>query len=276
MCIRDSFWYDSANSNLQHVYYANSTYTLPLEGSAIAQTAWYGTQPKNNANQVGWYNYQGLSSWDTNHRTFRVIAQGGTSLNTGASSYSTIAPFQVFGGGDQQSTGLYPESAPLVSDAVSPDTSAALNWQVFVWDRETGEFRTSGVMPNATGGGTNFDGDSGVTGKVYRYGIGDGVGARTSADNLATDLNNLSSNSMVIIATNEDAANNRFGISGSLLAAMKRCGAANSVFGAGVDTGGTGNPGFKRDSAYILIGIPGQGEGSGAVSYTHLTLPTKA
>jgi len=282
------FWYDSANNDLQHVYYANSAYTLPLEGSPVAQTAWYGTRPKNNANQVGWYNYQGLSSWDLNHRTFRVISQGGASMAFGFKNYSTIAPFQIYAPSDppyQAVAALYPEGATSNNDAILPPNLFHL-WKVWVWDRIAGEFRTSpyesgrlvtdplaaGLMPHSNRV-LNFT--QGVIGSQFDYGIGADTywgNSRLNADGLATDLMALSSNSMVIIMTNVDAANNRFGVDGSLLDAMKYCGAANAVFGAGGDDGlnnpGLPGPGFDYQSAYILIGIPGQGEGSGVEFYS--------
>ncbi len=81
-------------------------------------------------------------------------------------------------------------------------------------------------------------------------------GGLSEANRMAADLNALSSNSLVVIWTNDEPQTNR--LLGNLPAAMKRCGASAPVFGS---------PEFSYRSAYVLIGIPGCKEGNGYESY---------
>lgn len=76
------------------------------------------------------------------------------------------------------------------------------------------------------------------------------------AGELAAALNALNGSYIVIVYSHEDAKTNR--LSNGLEAAMYRCGASRSVFGSA---------NFRSNSAYILIGIPGCGEGGGAEAY---------
>lgn len=79
-----------------------------------------------------------------------------------------------------------------------------------------------------------------------------------NATAMASLLNSLDSSKIVVIYTNDEPQTNR--LSGGLDEAMYRCGASRAVFG-------TSNDYFKFHSAYILIGIPGMGEGNGNEFY---------
>ena len=205
-----------------------------------------------------------------------MISQGGFNISNGADLLETLAPFQVQGAGSQNVDGLYPESATTRQDTLigrgpsGPSTDSSnpshSGYNVVIWDRILGQFRAgeagynSTIMTNSTN--EEFFG-SGVTGQAYSYSTTSGTSG------LATDLKGLGANSMVIIWTKVDGKVNRFGTGNDLLEAMKYCGAANAVFGAGgSDDAASGSPGFKHKSAYTLIGVPGQGEGSGVELYS--------
>lgn len=72
----------------------------------------------------------------------------------------------------------------------------------------------------------------------------------TVAGNLATDLNNTTTDYVVVVWTYDEPYNNRF--ANGLEAAMYRCGASRQIYGPDA---------FKSRGAYILIGIAGCGEG---------------
>lgn len=82
------------------------------------------------------------------------------------------------------------------------------------------------------------------------YGTGGAPAAMASA------LDALSSDKMVVVYSYDEPQTNR--LSAALLAAMKRCGASSAVYGS---------PQLKFRSAYILVGIPGCGEGGGFEAY---------
>lgn len=85
---------------------------------------------------------------------------------------------------------------------------------------------------------------------------GVGLAGGRTANDLAFYLNNLSSANVVVIFSHEEPMAHRF--DSGLAAAMYRCGASRAVYGS---------PNLKDGSAYILIGIPGCGEGAGAEGY---------
>lgn len=102
-----------------------------------------------------------------------------------------------------------------------------------------------------------FDRATGVAtfGRVYDvYGVG-AVGGFT-ASTLATDLNASGADSVVVVWTYDEPQLHR--LDSGLDAAMYRCGASAIVFGASS---------FRAKSAYILIGIPGCGQGNGFEAY---------
>ena len=74
--------------------------------------------------------------------------------------------------------------------------------------------------------------------------------------NMAAALNALSNDVVVVVFAHQSSKANR--LSSGLDQAMYRCGASRSVYGS---------PEFKTEGAYLLVGIPGQGEGSGAELY---------
>lgn len=86
------------------------------------------------------------------------------------------------------------------------------------------------------------------------YGTGS-VGGKTAAD-LANDLNALGPNVIAVVASADEPYAHRF--DSGMDAAMYRCGASRAIFGSSQ---------FKVRSAYVLIGIPGCGEGNGAEAY---------
>lgn len=86
-----------------------------------------------------------------------------------------------------------------------------------------------------------------------------GNGALTSGRNAATlaaDLNASDNTTIVVVWTYDEPQGNR--LTSGLDAAMYRCGASSSVFGS---------PNFKSRGAYILVGIPGCGQGGGVEMY---------
>jgi hypothetical protein len=80
---------------------------------------------------------------------------------------------------------------------------------------------------------------------------------------MASLLNGLASDVIVVVISYDEPAQNR--LLGGLDVAMYRCGASPPIFGA---------PTFMQHSAYVLIGIPGCGEGNGFEGYCDATVPT--
>jgi hypothetical protein len=76
---------------------------------------------------------------------------------------------------------------------------------------------------------------------------------------LANDLNQTDDNYIVVVTTNDEPRNNR--LAAPLVEAMYRCGASEIIFGS---------DNFKFRSSYILIGIPGIGQGNGHEAYSGL------
>jgi len=75
---------------------------------------------------------------------------------------------------------------------------------------------------------------------------------------MATALNAIGNDYIVVIYTYDEPRANRLLGSPSLAAAMYRCGASKAVFGS---------PQFQYRGAYILVGIAGCGEGNGYEAY---------
>jgi hypothetical protein len=84
----------------------------------------------------------------------------------------------------------------------------------------------------------------------------DVYGDITKAYSLRDILNGYGSDVIVVVYSADEPQNNR--LESTLAAAMYRCGASKAVYGS---------PQFKYRSAYILVGIPGVGEGGGAEAY---------
>jgi hypothetical protein len=76
-------------------------------------------------------------------------------------------------------------------------------------------------------------------------------------------LNGLGPDVIVVVISYDEPAQNR--LVGGLDAAMYRCGASPPIYGA---------PTFMSHAAYVLIGIPGCGEGNGFEGYCDATVPT--
>lgn len=91
---------------------------------------------------------------------------------------------------------------------------------------------------------------------IQIYDVFDPSPDEAGAPEMAAMLNSLSSDVIVVVHSFDEPQTNR--LSAGLDAAMYRCGASRAVFGS---------PQFKNRSAYILIGIPGSGEGNGAEAY---------
>jgi hypothetical protein len=82
------------------------------------------------------------------------------------------------------------------------------------------------------------------------------MGVGGAAGTLAADLNATDSSHIVVVYSYDEPQTNR--LNSGLPAAMYRCGASRAVFGSSR---------FQYRSAYVLIGIPGCGEGNGAEAY---------
>ena len=86
-----------------------------------------------------------------------------------------------------------------------------------------------------------------------------GDGERTegrNAQTMAVDLNTLSADVVVVVYTLREPKTNR--LTSGLDQAMYRCGASRAVFGSSA---------FAFRGAYVLIGVPGCGEGNGSEFY---------
>jgi len=91
--------------------------------------------------------------------------------------------------------------------------------------------------------------ESGQTYDVY--------GSVANATTMAAALNALDNTKIVVVYGFDEPENNR--LANGLDAAMYRCGASKAVYGS--------TNLFKNRSAYVLIGIPGCGEGNGFEAY---------
>lgn len=106
---------------------------------------------------------------------------------------------------------------------------------------------------------TVFNGSTGALAWSEQYdvhGNGEIDPQGQGAAELAAALNGLGPEWVVAVTTFDEPRNNR--LSAGLDAAMYRCGASRAVFGAS---------NFQHRSAYILVGIPGIGEGQGVEKY---------
>jgi hypothetical protein len=91
---------------------------------------------------------------------------------------------------------------------------------------------------------------------VINHDVFDVYGNITEAYRLRNFLNGYGPDVIVVIYTFDEPLQNHF--ESTLAAAMYRCGASRAVYGS---------PQFQYRSAYILVGIPGVGEGGGAEAY---------
>lgn len=95
-----------------------------------------------------------------------------------------------------------------------------------------------------------------ATGQVVLSSAYDVMTNPSQAGALAAALNATGPDAIVVVRSWDDARDNR--LTNGLEAAMYRCGASRVVFGS---------PRVRFASAYVLIGIPGCGEGNGAEFY---------
>lgn len=79
-----------------------------------------------------------------------------------------------------------------------------------------------------------------------------------TTEDFANDLNITTDDYIVVVHTFSDASGDRF--SNNLYAAMYRCGASEEIFGSDAI--------IKQQSAYILVGLPGAGQGKGIEHYS--------
>ena len=84
----------------------------------------------------------------------------------------------------------------------------------------------------------------------------DVFGDPKEAKRLANDLNQTNDDYIVVVSTFDEPRDNR--LAPELVEAMYRCGASAQIFGS---------PNFKYRSSYILVGIPGIGQGQGHEAY---------
>jgi len=224
-------------------------------------------------------------SWKKDHYSFRLISQGGKNITNGFDDPANMAPFAdpsipTYG------FGLYPEAAESATARYWVDTGATKladqgEFDVYIWDRVVGGFRGATIddgdttmMPNAPASSTEngiqtVPAALGVTPLRWRYNITT-PDNHTNADKLADDLNLLGPNCYVFIIGSGELRDNRYGTpttkGGKLLEAMVRCGASNTVFGAGNTD--TATLGFQSNASYILVGTPGIGADGGAEAYS--------
>lgn len=84
----------------------------------------------------------------------------------------------------------------------------------------------------------------------------DVYGNVSAAGQMADLLNALQADRIVVVRSHDEPQANR--LAGGLEAAMYRCGASRAVFGS---------PQFKSRAAYVLVAVPGCGEGQGFEAY---------
>lgn len=99
------------------------------------------------------------------------------------------------------------------------------------------------------------------TGAVTDVGGYNTLAGAPNPANMAAALNAIGSDHIVIVFSYDEPQGNR--LTGGLDAAMYRCGASKAIFGS--------TSAFKYRSSYILIGIPGCGEGGGTEAYAGAT-----
>jgi hypothetical protein len=91
---------------------------------------------------------------------------------------------------------------------------------------------------------------------IINHDVFDVYGNITEAYRLRNVLNGYGSDVIIVVYTADEPLNNHF--ESTLASAMYRCGASKAVYGSSQ---------FKLHAAYILVGIPGVGEGGGAEAY---------
>lgn len=122
---------------------------------------------------------------------------------------------------------------------------------------QAGLFVDSGVSShNAMAQGLNMWVITLATRAIDSFTVYDVSADASKAAAMAAALNALDNTKVVIVAAYGQTQANR--LADGLDAAMYRCGATSTVFGSSL---------YKSNAAYILIGVPGGGAGSGAEKY---------
>jgi hypothetical protein len=119
----------------------------------------------------------------------------------------------------------------------------------------TGVYK-NGTIAQSSGRSYNLGKISRSNGDFTFVGTYDVFGAEAQAANLAAALNALDSSWIVVVWSHDEPLGNR--LTNGLPAAMYRCGASPVIFAS---------TNFKYRSAYVLVGIPGIGQGNGAEAY---------
>lgn len=213
------------------------------------------------------------ASWAAGALLFSGAASTYTWLSPAAGSYTLWAKHI-------DTTGN--ESATAVSVAVTVDATMAVQW-VNLHGRPK-SFRAMAVGNGALNAGGYpaapglYDAETGAqllttVGRSYnmarirrsdgvitfqrQYDVfGNGTNGGYTAATLAADLNATGSDHIVVVVTMDEPRGNR--TNSGLAAALYRCGASQACFGS---------PEFAYRGAYILVGIPGCGEGNGHEAY---------
>lgn len=206
------------------------------------------------------------TSWASSSLLFSGKATGYTWLSPAVGTYTVWAKHY-----DTSANA----SVAAVSISVTVTTADAVNWTSIVGRPKLYRIIARGyVDTQRPAEAAIYDGETGgvlvapsLTYTVVRIRRSDGVITYSSAFNLlsggtsaalsmATALNASGPDSIVVVFTYDEPQSGR--LTPALLTAMKRCGASSGVFGS---------PEFRFRSAYILVGIPGCGEGQGHEAY---------
>ncbi len=114
-------------------------------------------------------------------------------------------------------------------------------------------------LPVSVGSGTEYNFAKVLRAAPYTVtyvGAYNVLASTANATALAAAMNAVGNDYVAVVWTTDEPQTNR--LFGNLPAAMYRCGASTSVYGS---------PQFKFRSAYVLVGIPGCGQGGGAEAY---------
>lgn len=188
--------------------------------------------------------------------TSTLVSQ--TGLNTALGAYTTTAALQ---------TSYYTKTQTDSAISTANTTlNARLNRVVNINIKSRGAGATAGGNQVTSEDGTVlgtcgrsymvtvFNGSTGAWISSTTYDVYGDPNASTA---MANALNGIDSSRVVVVNTYDEPWNNR--LTGGFEAAMYRCGASRYVFGA--------TSPFKYRGAYILVGIPGIGEGAGIERY---------
>lgn len=226
----------------------------------------------------GGYNYSGIFSGVTAPPSI-VITRNDSNIGANASALAqvtAISPFSVTGISIRDIGGNYTATPSLhiinngadqftdyrinkyvvvsqgLSDTVA-GTTGNVAWGLYSVD----SLGNQKVLYNTTGRSYTLHRIRRSDGRVVLSKGYDVYGTAGQDNELADDLNRTTSDYIVVVHTFDEPKTNR--TSTNLLQAMYRCGASGEVY-ASID--------FKFRSAYILVGIPGSGQGNGIENYS--------